>query len=256
MKKFIMLITVISLLLFSGCSKKIAHITAVEERGKLRVGVKSDVPNFGHLNPDTKKYEGLEIDIAKSIAKAITGDENAIEFLPVTAMTRDTMLENDEIDLIIATFTITEERKETRNFSQPYYTDEIGFLVKKDSGITSVNDMSEKILGVTRSSTAYNELEGNTVKDVSISRKDYASYPEIKNALSTGKIDVFAADKSILYGYLDDDTVLLDDGFKPQPYGIATKLDDKPFSDYVDKHLQSMKDDGSLDKIINSWLSK
>ncbi|MDR1970466.1 MAG: transporter substrate-binding domain-containing protein, partial [Treponema sp.] len=90
-----------------------ADLDRIVRAGLLKVGVKSDVPGFGLLNPDTGKYEGLEIDMAKLIAKEIFGDENRVAFTPVTAKTRGPLLDNGDIDFVIATFTVTEERKLT-----------------------------------------------------------------------------------------------------------------------------------------------
>jgi putative glutamine transport system substrate-binding protein len=94
-----------------------ADLDKIVRAGLLKVGVKSDIPGFGLLNPDTGKYEGMEIDIAKLIAKEIFGDENRVAFTPVTAKTRGPLLDNGDIDFVIATFTVTEERKLTYNFS-------------------------------------------------------------------------------------------------------------------------------------------
>jgi len=255
MKRILTAFVLLCLLLLPGCAEKNDRISEIKKRGVLCVGVKSDVPRFGFLNRDTNEYEGLEIDIARALAKDTLGDETAVSFVPVTAQTRDNLLNNREIDLIIATFTITEERKKTHNFSEPYYTDEIGFLVKKESGIQSMADMNGKLVGAAHSSTAFNELESGEISTQStFTHKGFANYPDLKSALTTGKIDVFAADKSILYGYVDDNTLLLDEGFKPQPYGIATRLDDKEFAKYIDEQLQKMKTEGTLDKILNAWI--
>lgn len=254
MKKIIVVLALICVL-FTSCSGGDSKLTEIKDRGVLRVGVKVDVPRFGYLNTETNLPEGLEIDIARSIAESILGDEDAIAFLPVTALTRDNMLSNNEIDIIIATFTITEERKKTHNFSMPYFTDEIGFLVMKDAGIASVQDASGRLFGVTMSSTANETLESSLAeKGVMISLKGFASYPEVKESLSIGDVDVFAADKSILYGYLDDATMLLDEGINPQDYGIATRLEDDELSKTIDNHLQKMIDDGTLQKIIDQWV--
>ena len=255
MKRIAAVVVFICLLLITGCSDKDNRISEIKKRGVLCVGVKSDVPRFGHLNNETNEYEGLEIDISKALAKDILGDESAVSFVPVTAQTRDQLLNSREIDLIIATFTITEERKKTHNFSAPYYTDEIGFLVKKESGIQSATDMNGKTVGAANSSTALKELEsGEIATHSTFTHKGFANYPDLKSALTTGKIDVFAADKSILYGYLDNNTVLLEEGFKPQPYGIATRLDDKEFAKYIDEQLQKMKNNGTLGEILNTWI--
>ena len=83
----------------------------IKEAGVLKVGVKEDVPNFGLRNTETNEIEGFEIDIAKKIAEEILGDAEAIELVPVTAKTRGPLLDNGEVDMVIATFTVTEERK-------------------------------------------------------------------------------------------------------------------------------------------------
>lgn len=96
-------------------------------------------------------------------------NKKLVEFQGVTAKTRGPLLENGEIDLVIATFTITDERKETYNFSTPYYTDAVGLLVNNDSGIESIEDLDGKIIGVAQSSTtkdgfkAYVEEKGLNV---------------------------------------------------------------------------------------------
>lgn len=255
MKKIIVLIVFI-LISLSACSSEDAKISEIKERGQLRVGIKTDVPYFGLINPDTKEPEGLEIDIAREIAKSIIGEDVEINFIPTTAITRENLLKNNEVDFVIATFTITEERKQTMNFSRPYYIDEIGFLVRNESNINSVAELNGKKIGVTFSSTAYNKLEQKP-NDLNI---DYeligaASYPEVANMLDNNEIDVIATDKSILYGYLSNETKILAEGFFPQEYGIATKLENDGFAKIIDKQLKSMESNGTLEEIINSWLS-
>ena len=156
--------------------------------------------------------------------------------------------------MIIATFTITEERKETYNFSEPYYIDEIGFLVKKDSPLADIGDMNGKTIGVGKMGTAKQALETQAKElNLNLSYKQYDSYPEIKAALLTGEVDVFSVDKSILRGYDDDQTTLLDYGFNPQEYGIATKKENKALADRINSFIQEIKENGELDKIIAKW---
>ena len=104
----------------------------------LRVGTKIDVPGFGFQNPETGNIEGMEVDIARELAKRIKGDPNALQVTGVNVTTRGAMLDNGTLDATLATFTITEERKKSYNFSRPYYTDHIGVLVKKSSGIADL----------------------------------------------------------------------------------------------------------------------
>ena len=253
-----MILCSVLIVLLCACSNqsdRLTRIQNIKSRGILRIGAKIDVPRFGYLDPETNQVEGLEADIARVLAKSILGDEDAVKFVPVTALTREPFLKNDEIDMVIATFTITADRKAVFNFSDPYFTDEIGFLVRTQSAIKRPDDLLGKKVGVSRLSTAYIAFStASLMPDIDFELIDYASYPIVKNALLSGEIDAFAGDQSILQGYLDDHTVMLGQGINPQPYGIATQLDDAPFSRYINDRLSDMKNDGTLEHILNTWL--
>ncbi len=231
-----------------------AELQAIVDAGVLKVGTKIDVPNFGYTNPDTNVTEGMEIDIVKLIAKDLLGDENAYEVQGVTAATRGPLIDNGEVDFVIATFTITDERKLSYNFTRPYYTDAIGFLVKKDLGASQITDLNGKTIGVAQSATTKDALEGlATEKGISFKYSEFASYPELKTALISGRIDAFSVDKSILLGYVDDSTMILEEGFKPQNYGIASKLDKKDLAAYLDNFIAEIEADGTLAGIVSKW---
>jgi putative glutamine transport system substrate-binding protein len=230
------------------------QVQAIADRGVLRVGVKVDVPRFGYLNPETNKQEGIEADLAAEIAKRIVGDETKIEFQAVTAKTRGPLLDNGEADMVIATFTITEERKLSYNFSDPYFTDGIGFLVKKSLGAKEIADLDGKTIGVAQSATTKDALaEKGAELGIEFKYSEYASYPELKVALTSDRIDAFSVDKSILLGYLDDGTEILEETFKPQEYGIATKFDNKELAAFVNDVVNELKSDGTMDSLIAKW---
>ncbi|MEG0689404.1 MAG: transporter substrate-binding domain-containing protein, partial [Hungatella sp.] len=212
-----------------------ADVQKIIDAGKLVVGCKVDVPNFSLQNTATGKYEGVEDDLAYLIAGKIFGctaeeakAKDLIEFKGVNAKTRGPLLDNGEVDLVIATFTITPERKETWNFSSAYYTDAVGLLVLKDSGIASIADLDKKVIGVSRGSTsekglmAYAKDQGINVTP---SFEEFDTYPELAAALSSKNIDVFCVDRAILSGYTDDTNTLLPDRFAEQEYGVASKKD-------------------------------
>jgi putative glutamine transport system substrate-binding protein len=237
-----------------GSGEQGAGVEAIKKAGVLKVGVKSDVPKFGLVNTATNQYEGMEIELAKLIAKEILGDAGKVAFTPVTAKTRGPLLDTGELDLVIATFTITEERKLTYNFSTTYYTDPVGMLVKKSAGISGLKDCSGKMIGVAQSATSRKAIQEAADKlGVKIAFSEFATYPEIKAALDSGRVDVFSVDKSILNGYLDDQTVILPDGFSPQEYGVASKLDNKPLADYIDGLIQKWLKDGTIAGLIKQF---
>ncbi|MCL2548474.1 MAG: transporter substrate-binding domain-containing protein [Symbiobacteriaceae bacterium] len=240
--------------LLSACNNSPDQIKPIQDRGQLRVGVKMDVPSFGYLNPETGEMEGIEVDLSREIAKAILGNANAIKFVSITAQTRSALLNNGEIDIVIATFTITEERKQSFNFSRAYFTDTIGYLVLNDARITSGADLDNRAVGVAVASTAKDAFLKESVSlGITTSMREYSSYPEIKAALVSGDIDAFIADKSILSGYLDDSCSLLDEGFNPQQYGIASKKENDKLAQRIDSILEEMEKDGRLAAILKQW---
>ncbi|WP_297428751.1 transporter substrate-binding domain-containing protein [Clostridium sp.] len=230
------------------------EIQAIKDRGVLKVGVKVDVPKYGYKNPKTGEMEGLEIDLSKAIAKKILGDENKVEFQGVTAKTRGPLLDNGEIDMVAATFTITDERKKSYNFSDPYVKDGIGLLVKKSLGASSLKDLNGKTIGVAQSSTTKDALQKEAEKQgITLKFSELGGYPELKTALDSGRIDCFAVDASILNGYVDDSTVILDDRYNPQEYGIASKKDNTELAKVINEVINDMKSSGELDKLIKKW---
>lgn len=229
-------------------------VTDIKEAGVLKVGVKEDVPGFGLRNTDSNEIEGYEIDLAKSIAKEMLGDENAIELTPVTAKTRGPLLDNGEVNMIIATFTITEERKETYNFTDRYYEDAVGLLVKKSEGYKGLKDMDGATIGVSQSSTTKEAILAEAEQyGIELNFSEYATYPEIKAALDAGRLQAFSVDRSILAGYLDDTSEILPDRFAVQDYGIAIKKQNTELADYVNDLVKKWEKEGMLADKQAEW---
>src|SRR5690625_2618316 len=120
----------------------------IKERGKFIVGVKVDYPPIGFLN-ERGENEGFEIDLVKRMAEAAFGDEDVVEFVPVTASNRIPYLTSNKIDFIAATMGITEERKKEVDFSMPTFTSGVMTLVPEDSSIEDISDLAgEKIITI------------------------------------------------------------------------------------------------------------
>ena len=224
------------------------------EEDVLRVGVKIDVPRFGYQSPETGQVEGFEVDLAKELAKELKGSEDNLKLTGVNVTTRGAMLDNGSLDAALSTFTITDSRKRSYNFSQPYYTDHIGILVKKDAGIASLADLDGKTIGVAQSATTKEKLQAAADElGITLNFNEYATYPEIKIALVSGRIDAFSVDESILAGYVDDTTTLLREQFSPQEYGVATALNNKELAAEIDRVIGEMKEDGRLAALQEKW---
>lgn len=262
MKKLFLMFSVFAFLAgtagFSAANAADApDIKAIKDRGVLKVGSKVDVPKFGYRDPKTNAVDGFEIDIARAIAKKILGDPKKIDVQGVSAKTRGPLLDNGEIDIVAATFTITEERKLSYNFSEPYFTDGVGLLVKKNSKIKSLKDLNGKKIGVAQSATTKKSIQEEADKQgTKVQFLEFATYPEIKAALDSGRVDCFSVDTAILFGYVDDSTVVLSDRFAPQTYGIASKKSNTALAELIDKTVKDMKKTGEIDKLIKKWKLK
>ncbi len=243
--------------------KVTADVQKIIDRGVLKVGCKADIPKFSLQNTATGEYEGFEDDLAYEIAGSIFGctadeakEKKLVEFQGVTAKTRGPLLENGEIDLVIATFTITPERKETYNFSTPYYTDAVGLLVNKASGINSIEDLDGKIIGVAQSSTTkdgFKKYVDEKGLKVNPQFQEFDGYPALAQALATKQIDCFSVDRAILAGYVNDGNQIMDDRFAEQDYGVAAAKENAGLAALVDEKVTSMISDGSLMALQDQW---
>lgn len=231
-----------------GCgnssSKNISAVDKIKQAGVLKVGCKEAVIGFGYMNPETESYEGLEIDLAKKIADELGV---SVAYTPVTSSTRGQLLDAGEIDLVAATFTITDERKLSYDFSTPYYVDAVSVLVRKDSGIKSLEDFEGKTIAIVAGGTTRKCVEEATSANINF--VEYTEYADAKLALTAGTVDGFAVDVSILSYYVDEDCEIIDARFSPQSYGIATKKGSE-FTAYVENLVTKWIVDGTMEELI------
>jgi len=229
----------------------------IKERGKFVVGVKYDLNLFGLKNPQTGEVEGFDIDIAKGLAKKILGDENKIELKEVTSKTRIPMLNNGEIDAIIATMTITEERKKEVDFSDVYFMAGQSLLVKKDSNINGIADVNKK--GVTvltaKGSTSAQNIRAKAPEATVL---EFENYAEAFTALKAGQGDALTTDNALLFGMAKQDPNfrVVDETFSEEPYGIAVRKGDKELLDVINEYLKEIKANGEYDKIYEKWIGE
>ncbi len=246
-------------------SETAPDVQAIIDRGVLRVGVKNAVEGFGFQDPLTGEYSGLEITLAEKIAEYLGVD---VEFTAVTAATRTELLDSGDIDCVLATFTITEERKESWDFTTPYYTDHVTVLVENASGITSLDGLVDKVVGVSSGSTSAKSLvkammEAGLITGADfdeetfdpatwtegVSFQQYDDYPTISTALGAGEVDAFCVDKSILAIYNTDSRSYIEEEFAPQEYGIATTKD-SGFSKVTQELISGWLEDGTIEGLI------
>ena len=243
-----------------------ADVQAIVDRGVLRVGVKNAVVGFGYVDPLTGEYTGMEIELAKALAGKLGVD---VEFTAVTAATRTELLDSGDIDCVLATFTITDERKESWDFTTPYYTDYVSVLVEDSKGIKTLDDLADATVGVSSGSTSAKALVKAMIEKGLISGdgfdeesfdpatwtdgikfQQYDDYPTISTALSAGEVDAFCVDKSILAIYKTEGRSYIDAEFSPQNYGIATTKGSGLSKVAEDLVIESF-DNGTIAKLVS-----
>ncbi|WHZ03710.1 transporter substrate-binding domain-containing protein [Neobacillus sp. YX16] len=262
-KKYVkmVLVTILAALFLAGCggdktsnesSKDV--LAQIKEDKKIVFGVKHDTRLFGLKNPSTGEVEGFDIDLSKALAEEIFGKDIKPEFVEVTSKTRVGLLNNGKVDAVVATMTITEERKKEVDFTDVYFDAGQSLLVKKGSKIQSIDDLKKdtKVLAVKGSTSSINIRE----KAPETTVLEFENYAEAFTALKAGKGDALTTDDSILYGMAEEDPSfeLVGGTFTEEPYGIAVKKGNTELVDELNKALKSLKDSGKYDEIKDKWI--
>ncbi|MFJ5768958.1 glutamate ABC transporter substrate-binding protein [Psychrobacillus sp. NPDC093180] len=227
----------------------------IQKQDQITFGVKVDTRLFGLKNTSTGEIEGFDIDIAKAIAKEILGDENKVKFVEVNTKTRIPLLENDEIDAIIATMVITDERKKVIDFSDPYFEGGQSLLVKKGSEITGIDDLEGKKVITVKGATS-GDLIREKVSDVQV--LEFDTYFDAFSALKSGQGDTLTTDDAILYGMADEDPnyTLIGETLTNDFYGIGVKKGNEEFVEAINGVLEKLVETGEYDEIFNKWIKR
>lgn len=253
-------------LAYAAADPSIPEIKQIQDRGVLKVGVKNAVIGFSVEDPLSGEYKGFEDDLARLIAKDIGVD---VEFTAVTAATRTELIDSGDLDVVLATFTISDERKTHWDFTTPYYTDHVSVLVEDKSGIKTLKDLEGKKVGVSSGSTSARALvqamidnkliEGKGFDPATfdphtwtegVSFQQYDDYPAISTALSAGEVQAFCVDKSILNIYKTAGRSFISDEFAPQSYGAVTKKG-SGLSTYINGLVEGWLKDGTIKDLIH-----
>ena len=221
-------------------------LDTIKQRGKLIVGVKFDQPGFGLNDPVSKKLEGFEIDMAHEFAKGLLGSADKVEFVEAVSANRIPFLQEDKVDIVIATFTINDDRKQQIDFSDVYYEAHQRLLVKKGSPIKSVADLAGKNVATVQGSTSEKTL---TEKAPQAKPLLFSKYSEAFVALENGQADAVTTDDVVLSGLIltasnPANYELVGDGFTNEPYGIGIKKGHPELVSYINGTLNAMKADG------------
>nr|WP_083966587.1 glutamate ABC transporter substrate-binding protein [Demequina globuliformis] len=227
-------------------------MATLHEAGAVTIGVKHDQPLFGELDSDGVP-QGFDIEVARLVADALGINESGITWVEAPSDEREHLLMDGDVDFIVATYTISDSRKESVGFAGPYYVAGQTLMTRKDDvDIASPLDLDGKHVCTVAGSTA-----SETIKRVSPGAAVvlFDDYSDCLEPLRTGQVDVVTTDDVILAGYAAEaggQFRIVGAPFTAEPYGIGVAREDDEFRLWIDDVLEEAMDDGRWKKAWDS----
>jgi glutamate transport system substrate-binding protein len=222
-------------------------MAALAEADAIRVGTKFDQPLFGATGLSDQP-EGFDVEIAKIIAGRLGIEPDKITFSEAPSAIREEVLEQDRVDMVVATYTINDRRKERISFAGPYYVAGQDLMVAADNttitGPDSLREANARVCSVSGSTPS--ETIKQYVDEANITLFDV--YSKCADALRTGQVDAVTTDNVILLGLIDQSQgafKLVGEPFTEEPYGIGLEKGDDEFRTFINDVLEQSFEDGS-----------
>jgi glutamate transport system substrate-binding protein len=223
--------------------------------GGLKVGIKFDQPGLGLKKGSD--YTGFDVDVAKYVAKELGTDAANITWVQAPSAQREALISNGQVDMVVATYSITDERKEKVSFAGPYFIAGQDLLVRADdTSITGPDSLKgKKLCSVTGSTSA------QKVKDTypGVQLQEFATYSECLPALANKGVDALTTDDTILAGFAAQPEYagkfkVVGKPFSKENYGIGLKKGDTATCEKVNAAITKMISDGSWQKALDANL--
>jgi glutamate transport system substrate-binding protein len=221
----------------------------------LKIGIKFDQPGLGLKKGN--EYSGFDVDVATYVAKELGTEAADITWVQAPSAQRETLIETGQVNLVVATYSITDARKEKITFAGPYFVAGQDLLVRSDdSSITGPDTLDgKKLCSVTGSTSA------QKVKDEvpGVQLQEFATYSECLPALANGTLDALTTDDTILAGFAAQPEYagkfkVVGKTFSQERYGIGLKKGDTATCEKVNTAIKKMIEDGSWQKAIDDNL--
>ena len=246
-------------------SDKGSKLAAIKSRGHLNAGVKKDVPGYGYYDTAKGRFEGMEVDLCYQIAAAVFGvsykearAQELVEFTDVTPKTRGPLIDNGQLDVVAATYTITDERKQSVDFSDAYAMAQLAILANADSGVASIDDLNQpgkKVAVKTGSTGDVYATKNLTNAEIVRLADESACVTEVVQ----GKADGFLYDQLTIYRNHEANPDTTEAVFIPfqdaEEWGIAVKKGNTELLDQLNAFIAQSKTDGEFDRLTEKYLA-
>ncbi len=233
------------------------RMAEIAEAGRIKIGVKKDQPGVGFQEPGADEPTGFDVEIAKIIAAKLGVEAGNIEWVEAVSKNREPFLQKGTVDLVAASYSITDERKQIVGQAGPYYVTGQQLLVREeDKGTINGPEALEgkKVCSVT-GSTSIKTVEEEYGADPA----PFATYSECVQQLTNGQVDAVTTDGAILLGYAaqqPDEVEVVGEPFSEERYGIGYKKEDAEMCQFITDTLQASFEDGSWEEAFNRTLGE
>lgn len=237
-----------------------AWATAIKEKDSFVRGGTTANQVFSIIDPATNQVTGFDAGITQLLARYILGEggEEKVEYIDTTVETRETMVQNDTVDAVIATYSITPERLEKIDFAGPYYLSGTSIQVRTEDAetITGPADLEGKNLVTQSNSTGIQAIEDNVPSPGKV--ETLADNESCVAALKQGRVDAYVLDQGVLLGNskADPDVTVVGEPFTEDPYGIGLNKDKADALEFVNAFLQAIVDDGTWAKLYDATIGQ
>jgi len=218
-------------------------VDMIQNEHKLRIGIKYDTKPFGFK--EGKKIKGFDLELSKLIVQELKNRYNISElhlfYKKVLPKNREQMLLTKKVDMVVATYTITDKRKEKVDFSIPYFKDKVIVVSHKPK-------TQQPKIGVLKGSTTEKYL-----KESGYSVELFEDYDKLFKAFFHNDIDAISSNKTILKEFINSNEVIIWDINHSENYGIGLPKGDKEFKMVIDEILDELKKNGKYEDLYKKW---
>ncbi|MCA1691657.1 MAG: glutamate ABC transporter substrate-binding protein [Actinobacteria bacterium] len=223
----------------------------IQSEGKIEIGTKFNQLGSGLKNPTNGRLEGFDIEIGKLVAVGLFGGtveniDSKIEFKEAVTAVREAVIQSDEVDIVVATYTINDRRKQQVDFAGPYVIDGQDIMIKSDdTAIKTLTDLNGKRVCTGRGSTTPDNLQRRSITPSELVL--FETYPECGEGLRQGRVDAVVTDRGILLGLVDQSDrqfKLVGVNVSDEPLGIGLKKGDDAFREFLNTRLEQIYQSG------------
>ncbi|EFQ83962.1 ABC transporter, substrate-binding protein, family 3 [Aeromicrobium marinum DSM 15272] len=232
------------------------RMAELNEQGTVKIGVKFDQPGIGFKGATQDVPSGFDPEMGKILASKLGIDSQDIEWVETISSNREPFLESGTVDFVIASYSITDDRRTIVGQAGPYYvTGQALMVAADDDSISGPEDLDGKIVCSVTGSTSIKTVE----EEYGAQPAPFDTYSECTDQLLNGSVDAVTTDAAILLGYAaenPDQLKVVGDPFSEERYGIGYGLDHPELCEFINEVLEAAYDDGTWEDAFDNTLGK